>query len=162
MNSDININNKFKNMMIIYDKIVAIDYIRIIYKIDKTSDKIKIFDANFVSINKDRYKIIYNKKEYKLKEMLDIKKNNEDKLEIKLKGELVSKHLNEMLFGCNTLFSLPNISKWNKNNKIYKNSLILKNLSFNLILLGGEAVGKTSIIKRFTENVFEEYTPSMD
>ena len=60
MNSDININNKFKNMMIIYDKIVAIDYIRIIYKIDKTSDKIKIFDANFVSMNKDRYKIIFS------------------------------------------------------------------------------------------------------
>ena len=82
--------------------------------------------------------------------MLDIKNNNEDKLEIKLKGELNQKDLYKIIFWSESLFSLPNIHKWNKNNKLDKNTI-----RFNIILLG-EKVGKTSILTRFTENNFKE------
>ena len=51
--------------------------IEIIYKISKTDkNKIKIFGSRFVENNKDKCKIIYEEKEYELKEHLNYDKNN--------------------------------------------------------------------------------------
>ena len=168
-NKDKNIYNRIKDLMNIYDKIVTMNNIRIIYKIDKEKDKIKIFDEEFVNKYKDRYKIIYENKEYKLKETFDIKKikTKNNKLEIKLKGNYNINEMKNMLYKCNDLFSLPNISKWNKNNIFDKNQLInctdnnknLKRLSHKnndnielKIMLLGNNVGKTCILEKYVLN----------
>ena len=168
-NKDKNLYNRIKNLMNIYDKIVTMNNIRIIYKIDKAKDKIKIFDEDFVNKYKDRYKIIYENKEQKLKETFDIKKikTKTNKLEIKLKGNYNINEMKNMLYKCNDLFSLPNISKWNKNNIFDKNQLInctdnnknLKRLSHKnnnnielKIMLLGHNVGKTCILEKYALN----------
>ena len=51
------------------------DEITIIYKLDNRKT-VKIFDKNFVEINKDKCKIIYNNKEYELMEKFKLKNNN--------------------------------------------------------------------------------------
>jgi small GTP-binding protein len=135
--------------------------IRIIYKIDNEKDKIKIFDEDFVKKYKDRYKIIYENKEHRLKEILEIKKikSKTNKLEIKLKGNYNINEMKKMLYECNSLFSLPNISKWNKNNIFDKNQLIgctykKNNDDINKIkiVLLGNSVGKTCILKKYILN----------
>jgi len=58
----------------------------IIYKISKDEEKIKIFGNKFVKNNKNKCKIIHEKKEYNLEEYFDIdKENNNNTLEIELK-----------------------------------------------------------------------------
>ena len=88
-------------------------YLKIHYKLDKekkfTSNyKIRIFGKNFVNKNKGKCNIIYNNKEYKLKEFLIITNYNyyqEDIIKIKLK---VSNKidLSEMFCDCEQLLWL--------------------------------------------------------
>ena len=155
-NNDNNIFNKFKNIMYIYDKIFEKgDSIRIIYKIDKTKDKIKIFNEEFVQKYKNKCKIIYENKEHKLKEELETKKIQKNKIEIKLKGIENINNISGMLYQCNSLFSLPNVSKWNKNNDIEKINLISKRKAFTIALIGGSTnAGKTCLINKFLNNNF--------
>ena len=73
--------------MNIYEKIhEKDDEIRIVYNIDKTKDKIKIFDKDFVKRYKNKLKIIHENKEHKLKEEFETKTIKKTKLEIILKG----------------------------------------------------------------------------
>ena len=72
-----NINNKFKKIIDIYNKMEYIDEILIRYKINKNEKEIKIFGENFVKKNKDKCKIIYEEKEYEIKEKWNI---DEDKI----------------------------------------------------------------------------------
>lgn len=75
INYDKDINNKFNNIIDIYNKIIKEDdEMRIIYNIDRTKNKVRIFNENFVEYNNDKYKIIYDKKEYKLNEYFETKK----------------------------------------------------------------------------------------
>jgi len=67
--------------MNIYNK-MNINEINIIHKINKEKEKIKIFGKKFVENNKDKYKIIYDNKEYELKEELEIKNKNESIINI--------------------------------------------------------------------------------
>ena len=142
--------------MYIYDKIFEKDdSIRIIYKIDKTKDKIKIFNEEFVQKYKNKCKIIYENKEHKLKEELETKKIQKNKIEIKLKGIENINNISGMLYQCNSLFSLPNVSKWNKNNDIEKINLISKSKAFTIALIGGSTrAGKTCFMNKFLNNNF--------
>ena len=86
----------------------------IIYKPNKDG-KVRIFGEKFVKNNKQNCKIIYNNKEYELKEYInDIDKeyNNKDEIKIKLKGINKVTDMRDMFSYCNTLSSLPDISKW--------------------------------------------------
>ena len=86
----------------------------IIYKPNKDG-KVRIFGEKFVKNNKQNCKIIYNNKEYELKEYInDIDKeyNNKDEIKIKLKGINKVTNMSYMFYECNTLSSLPDISKW--------------------------------------------------
>ena len=161
-NNDNNIFNKFKNIMYIYDKIFEKgDSIRIIYKIDKTKDKIKIFNEEFVQKYKNKFKIIYENKEHKLKKELETKKIKKNKIEIKLKGIENINDIIGMLYQCNSLFSLPNVSKWNKNSDIEKiYYLISKRKSFTIALIGGSThAGKTCFMNKFLNNNFISNCP---
>ena len=62
------------------------DEITLIYNINKNKEEVKIFHNCFIYNNKNNCKIIYEDKEYELKETFNIKNINQNKLEIKLKG----------------------------------------------------------------------------
>ena len=59
--------------------------INIIYDINGKND-INIFGSHFVNNNKEICKMVINNNEYKISENFNIKSNNNNKLEIKLKG----------------------------------------------------------------------------
>jgi len=116
--NDIDICNKFNNIFKIYKKInfkaYNQDEIKIIYKINKNENSVRIFGSKFVEHNKDFCKIIYNGNEYELKnefnlENIDI--NREDNLEIKLKGVKNIRDMSSMFCLCKSLLSVPDISK---------------------------------------------------
>ena len=106
---------KFNNIMKICDNInQEDDEIRIIYKIDKTKDKIKILDESFVKENKDNCIIIYDDEQYDLNEFFDVTNIKENKIEIKLKL-IKNIDLKGMLYQCDSVFTLLNLSKLKKN-----------------------------------------------
>ena len=61
------------------------DEIFIIYKIGKDEDSVKIFYSDFVELNKNNCKIIYEEKEYDLKKEFNVKNIKKEILEIRLK-----------------------------------------------------------------------------
>ena len=89
--------------------------INIIYRI-KYKECIRLFGYKFVENNKNICKMIIEDKEYELIEKYDIVNFNNNILEIKLKGINNIKDMSYMFFGCSSLSSLPDISKWNTNN----------------------------------------------
>ena len=90
--------------------------IEIIYNIDKSEDNIKIFGEDFVKNNINNCQIVIEGKEYKLSESFNIKDYNKDKLTILLKGINNITDMSHMFRRCNSLTSLPDISKWNISN----------------------------------------------
>ena len=110
--NNINYNNNLTNKTIIN------------YKIDKNSNKVKIFGKIFVKNNKNNFSIIYKENIYELSEYFEIPNynNKEDILEIKLIGINNITDLSYMFSYCNSLISLSNISDWETIN--------IKNMSY--------------------------------
>ena len=88
--------------------------INIIYDINGEKE-IKIFGVIFVQNNKNICKMIIDDKDYELTNIYKIQRNNNNKLKIKLKGINNITNLSCMFYGCTSLSSLPDISKWNTN-----------------------------------------------
>ena len=88
------------------------DEIFIIYKIGKDEDSVKIFYSDFVELNKNNCKIIYEEKEYDLIKEFNVKNIKKEILEIRLKGIMNITNMHAMFYECSSLISLPNISKW--------------------------------------------------
>jgi len=109
-----NYGNNLNQILNIYNDMIndKKDEIEIIYK-PKNKGKIKIFGSQFVYYNKDKCKIIYNNKEYELTEYFD---NIDNELKIKLKGITKITKIKSMFNSCYSLFSLPDIYKWNTSN----------------------------------------------
>ena len=104
------LSNQDKNIFIIVSEN---DEIRIKYKKPKDEKRIEIFGSYFVRNNKNKCKIIYNEKEYKLTDKLKIEENNEE-IEITLKGISNITNMGEMFYNCTSLISLSdNISNLN-------------------------------------------------
>ena len=121
--NDDDINNKFKKIIDIYSKMEYTDEdedgdkIIIRYKINKNEKEIKIFDNKFINNNRNKCKILYEEKEYEIKERWNIDDTIKNEiLEIKLKGIKNPNDLSYMFYGCSNLLSLPDISKLNTNN----------------------------------------------
>ena len=92
------------------------DEITIIYKLDNRK-VVKIFGKNFVKINKDKCKIIYNSKEYELTGYFNLgNKIYYNLLTIKLRFIHNIIKMSDMFNECSSLLSLPDIYKWNTNN----------------------------------------------
>ena len=88
------------------------DYITINYKIN--NKKIQIFGEDFVKNNKNICQIIYENKSLELTQFLELKNiGNKEILEIKLIGINNIIDASCMFWGCISLISLPDISKWN-------------------------------------------------
>ena len=92
------------------------DEIIIKYKIEKGKKEIIIFGHIFVQNNINNCKIIYKGKEYKITDRLNIKNEKNKIIEIKLKGIKNVINMECMFWGCTSLLSLPDISKWNTSN----------------------------------------------
>ena len=106
-----------KNIKINNNNLInVIDEIIIKYKIYKYFWEIRIFGDKFVENNKDKCKIIIYGKEYKLCTNINIFKINNNILEIKLKGINKITNMSYMFYDCDSLSSLPDISKWNTQN----------------------------------------------
>ena len=100
------------------------DEINILYNIKKEDiikRKIRILGQNFVKNNKNKCKMIINKKESELMEEFNI--NNEKIIEIKLIKIAIITDMSYMFYGCSSLSSLSDISKWNTNNVTNMNSM---------------------------------------
>jgi len=143
--NDNNINNEFKNIMNIYNKMMTNEgnkntslkndldkkeinkkndnEITIIYKINPKDSKIRLFGEIFIENNKDKCKYIYEDKEYELESYFILSNYNKDKLEIKLKGINNITNMSYMFYNCSSLLSLPDISKWKTNNVTDMNSM---------------------------------------
>jgi len=131
LNSGIFINAQIdifhKNLQKLNDNYQGSDEITIIYKniklkkkylkedseIKTTKNKIILFGEKFVEKNKDICKIYIEGKE---KELISVYSNERlkenEKLEIKLKGVKNIIDMSYMFYGCFSLFSIPDISKW--------------------------------------------------
>ena len=93
------------------------DYITINYNINIYDTKIKIFGKDFARNNKNICHIIYEEEYYELSEYLELNNIGNNKiLEIKLIGINNVINASYMFCGCESLISLPDISKWNTNN----------------------------------------------
>ena len=101
-----------------------ISEINIIYDI-KQENNIRIFGFNFVENNKNICKMIIDNKEYEIIEEYKIEnfKNNNNKLKILLKGINNITDMSSIFYGCSSLLSLPDISKWNTNNVTKMNNM---------------------------------------
>ena len=109
------IKDKFNNIFNLYSK-MNIDEINIIYKAKEK--EIKLFDEDFVKNNKNNCRLIINGKEQDLKEKytFGLFSTKKEVLEIKLKGITNITNMSYMFYGCSSLSSLPDISKWNTSN----------------------------------------------
>ena len=92
-----------------------ISEINIIYDVNRESNN-RIFGSEFVKNNKNICKMIIDNKEYEITEKYKVKRKNNNKLEIKLKGIDNVTDMSYMFKGCSSLSFLPDISKWNTNN----------------------------------------------
>ena len=100
--------------------------IDIIYNIPNNENSVKIFGKEFVKINKDLCKIIYDNKEYNIAEKFDCKNIKENILKIKLKGINNINIINSMFEGCSNLSNLSNFSNWDTT-YIYSMENVFKN-----------------------------------
>ena len=113
----------------------------IIYKIIEDEEKLKIFGNKFVKNNKNKCKIIYEKKEYDLTEYFDIDKNNNSNvLEIELKINDDITDMSCMFESCTSLIHFYNNSL--DTNNVYDMSYIFKNC-INLSTIYGISKWKT-------------------
>ena len=78
--------------------------------------KIIIFGYEFVENNKNNCKLIIDNMEYEIIDEYNIKNYKYNTLNIKLKEINKISDMNSMFYGCSSLLSLPDISKWNINN----------------------------------------------
>ena len=105
---------KFNNIFNIYKK-MNYDEINIIYNM-KDKKGIRLFDSSFEERNKNNLKLIIDGKEQDLIGYYELKNNNKDILQIKLKGITNVINMGDMFHNCNSLSYLPDISKWNISN----------------------------------------------
>ena len=109
------INNRIRNNNISNKDISEIN---IIYNINK--ENINIFGPEFVKNNQNICQMIIDNKEYKITETYNVQNyNNNNILQIKLKGIDNVINMGNMFNGCSSLSSLPDISKWNTRNVTY-------------------------------------------
>ena len=87
----------------------------IIYISEYNENKLKIFDKLFVDNNKDKCKIIYNHKEYELKEYFEEIDNRHNNQEIKIKIKDINNiyDMSYMFNNCKNLFKIFDKSKEN-------------------------------------------------
>ena len=92
------------------------DEITIIY--NRYSNVIKLFDSTFVNNNKSKCYITIDGEKKELCSILKLNENQKQRktIEIKLHGIKNISNMSYMFYHCSSLFSLPDISKWDTKN----------------------------------------------
>ena len=120
-----------------FNKNVINNKIMIIYKINIEETNLKVLGKEFIKNNKGNCKFVINKKEYDICEYIEYDKYNINKndhvLAITLKGINTIINAKDMFYGCSSLLSLPDISKWETKNVTNINGMF----------------GKCSLLKKF-------------
>ena len=109
--------DKFNKTFNIY-RTMNIDEITLIYKV-KDLKGVQLFGKDFVERNKNNCSLIIDGKEQELKTTYIFGlffASYKDIFEVKLKGITNITDISYMFFGCVSLLSLPDISKWNTSN----------------------------------------------
>ena len=113
------ISEKFKKIMKLKNQMESLNNskegnneITIVYNINKEENKIKIFGSNFVKNNINNCKILYQNKEYELKEYFEAFSKKDSMLQIKLRGINNIIDASYMFYECTSLIYLPDIDKW--------------------------------------------------
>ena len=117
------------------------------------SETINIFGEEFIKENRKNFELIINHKEKELKSIISIAENHlynqEIKIYIKFKKIVNTKFLKNntkintyyikdlscMFEGCSTLFSLPDLSKWNTNEVTYINNIFKICSSLEILIM---------------------------
>ena len=87
----------------------------IIYNINN-QNQIKLFGKDFVRNNKNNCYLIINNVKEELTDYIEIKTKKQKQLEIKLFEIILITDMSGMFYGCSSLNSLPDISKWDTKN----------------------------------------------
>ena len=95
----------------------------IIYNIDKNQEKLKIFDDNFVKNNKNNCYLLINGKKIDLCSEININEEQKENLEIKLIETKIITDMSCMFYNCSSLQSLPDISIWDINKNLKRDSM---------------------------------------
>ena len=134
---------KINKLIDLYNIIFNSDKNIIKYKINVNDEKIKIFGNIFVKNNKDKCKIIYEKKEYDLTEFFYINnyKNNILEIDLKINNDIID--MSYMFDNCTSLIYFSN-NNWNTNN-VYNMSYLFKDC-LNLSTILGISKWKTGIM----------------
>jgi len=115
INNENNIMDKIKNILNLYNKMIFINDLNIIYKADNKDEKIRLFGEKFVENNKNKCKLLIDNIEYELLDNFQPKNNKEGLLKIKLIGFNNLSDISYIFYYCTSLLSLPDIFKWNSN-----------------------------------------------
>ena len=110
INND-NMNDKIYKILNIYNKMMYINDITIIYNIGNKDRKVRLFGSKFVENNLGICKVLIDNKEYELLKEYCI--SNKKILEIKLVGINKITDISYMFYECHKLSSIPDISNWN-------------------------------------------------
>jgi hypothetical protein len=73
-------NDKINNIINLFNKMMFIDDINIIYNINNENEEVTLFGEEFVENNKEKCKILIDNKEYKLMEEYNINNYNKKNL----------------------------------------------------------------------------------
>ena len=109
-----NIKDKIYDIIDLYNNMDK-NKMTIIYN-NNDENKIKLFGEDFIKNNKDNCYLIINNKKQELTEYIEIKE--QQKLEIKLYETKNITNMSYMFCECSSLSSLPDISKWELNEKL--------------------------------------------
>ena len=125
--------------------------ITIIYKIKEEEKNIKIFDKDFVTMNKEFCKILYKGEEYPLQDYFNLenKPKNLKVLELKLKYTNKITSFYSMFYDCSSLLYLPDISNFDTSNITSMGDMFAGCIS--LSLLADISNWNTSKVKSFSE-----------
>ncbi len=133
-------NNKIKNILDIYDKMVNQykDKITINYEINDDDDEVNLFGKEFVENNINNCKLIIEDKEYELMEYFEIKnlknKSTNNILSVELNGIQNITNMSNMFGNLSSqIISIPDISNWNTINVTDMSSLFKECTNLNSI-----------------------------
>ena len=108
----LNLNKKINNNIKLNTDEIKIKYNIYNYK----KECLRIFGSEFVNKNKNNCKLIYENKEFELKEFINIKNNKKEIIEIKLKGINKITDMSCLFKECNSLSSSTDLSHWDTSN----------------------------------------------
>ena len=113
INND-NMNDKIYKILNIYNKMIFINDLTIIYNTDNKNGRVRLFGQKFINNNVGICKVLIDNKEYEL--MKEYNVSNKRTLEIKLVGTNKITDISYMFYECHKLSSITDISYWNTSN----------------------------------------------